>query len=167
MRKRGASAAWLRSSRAQRRVGRNAACTCGEARAYALIAGRTPPLCYRCERLAQGREPFEDNHVFGKRNSDLTIRYPINDHRAVLSVAQYRWPPDALENPHGSVLMAGVARIHGAYDNVEHILAENREFAAQFAHVDELLTTVFGPQWLPALEAAAKRVTRKRGPRTA
>ena len=50
-----------------------------------------------------------------------------------------------------------------AYDNVEHILAENREFAAQLVHVDELLMTVYGPRWLPALEAAAKRVTRKGG----
>ena len=148
-------------------MGRNAACECGEARPYALITGRTPPLCYRCERLAHGREPYEDNHVFGKRNSDLTIQYPINDHRAVLSVAQYRWPPGALENPHDSVLMAGVARMHAAYDNVEHILAENREFAAQLVHVDELLMTVYGPRWLPALEAAAKRVTRKGGPRKA
>ena len=88
-----------------------------------------PPCCFRCERLAQGREPYEDNHVFGKRNSPLTIRYPINDHRAVFSVAQYRWPPGALENPNGSVLLRGRAHAR-AYDNVEHMLAENRDFAA-------------------------------------
>jgi hypothetical protein len=163
MRERDPVAAWLRGSRAQRRVGPDAACACGESRPYALITGRTPPRCYRCERVAQGREPYEDNHVFGKRNSDLMIRYPINDHRGLLSVAQYRWPPDALENPRGSVLMAGVARLHGAYDNVEHILADNRDFAAQLVHVDQLLTVVYGPQWLPALEAAAKRATRKGG----
>ncbi len=157
--------AWLRNVRAQRRVGPGAVCaSCGvERRPVALISGRTPPLCYRCERIAQGREPYEDNHVFGRRNSDLTIRYPINDHRAVLSVAQYRWPPGAVENPHGSVLMAGVARMQGAYDNVEHILGDNREFTAGLVHVDQLLTTVYGPQWLPALEAAAKRATRKGG----
>ena len=63
--------------------------SCGEeSRPYALIFGREPPRCYRCDRIAQGRPPYELNHVFGKRNSDLTIRYPINDHRAVLSVAQ-------------------------------------------------------------------------------
>ena len=153
--------AWLRSSRSQRRVGRAAACACGEDRPYALLSGRVPPCCFRCDRIAQGREPYEDNDVFGRHNSVLTIRYPVNDHRAVFSVAQYRWPPGALENPHGSVLMAGVARMHGAYDNVEHILAENRAFAAQLAHVDELLTAVYGPEWLPGLEAAAKRAARK------
>jgi hypothetical protein len=156
--------AWVRNTRAQRRVGDGATCaSCGEHRPSALMSGRTPPCCYRCNRLAQGREPYEDNHVFGRRNSELVIRYPINDHRAVLSVAQYRWPPEALENPRGSVLIAGVARMHGAYDNVEHILAENRDFATQLAHVDQLLTVVYGPQWLPALEAAAKRATRKGG----
>ena len=160
MRERDPIGAWLRATRAQRRVGRAAACPCGEARPFALISGRSPPVCFRCERLAHGREPYEDNHVFGKRNSTLTVRYPINDHRAVFSVAQYRWPPGAQENPHGSVLLAGVARMHGAYDNVEHILAENRDFAAQLARVDELLTVVYGLDWLPGLEAAA-RASRK------
>ncbi len=111
MRERDPIGAWLRNSRAQRRVGPGAACaSCGEeSRPYALILRREPPCCFRCDRIAQGQLPYERNHVFGKRNSDLTIRYPINDHRAVFSVAQYHWPPGALENPNGSVLLASVA----------------------------------------------------------
>jgi hypothetical protein len=149
--------AWLRDTRAQRRVGSAAACACGETRPFALITGRLPPLCYRCERLAHGREPFEDNHVYGKRNSALTIRYPINDHRAIFSVKQYRWPPGALDNPNGSVLREGIARMHGAYDNVEHMLAENVAYAAKLAQLEEQLTTIYGPNWPEKLEAAAAR----------
>ena len=109
MRERDPIGAWLRNSRAQRRVGRAAACACGEARPFALITGYVPPCCFRCERLAHGREPYEGNHVFGKRNSALTIRYPVNDHRAVFSVKQYRWPPEALENPDGTSPCRGSA----------------------------------------------------------
>ena len=153
--------AWLRSSRSQRRVGPGAVCaSCGkESRPYALIFGREPPCCFRCERIAQGRPPYEDNHVFGKRNSALTIRYPINDHRAVFSVAQYRWPPGALENPSGSVLLASIAESHGLYDNTEHMLSEHKANSARLLHVEELLVTVYGPDWLPELEAAARRAS--------
>jgi hypothetical protein len=153
--------AWLRSTRAQRRVGPGAVCACGESRPYALIAGRVPPCCFRCDRIAQARSQHEDNHVFGQRNSDLIIRYPINDHR-VLSVAQYRWPPGTLDNPNKSVLLASVARSHGLYDNIEHMLAEHKADSAQLAHIEELLAIVYGPNWLPALKAAAKRAARKR-----
>lgn len=148
--------AWLRGARASRRVGAKA-CACGEVRPFALISGRSPPVCFRCERLAHGREPFEGNHVFGKRNSSLTIRYPVNDHRAIFSVKQYHWPPGALDNPNSSPLLEGVARMHGAYDNIEHMLAENREYAAQLARLDGQLTAVFGPKWPAKLEAAAMR----------
>jgi hypothetical protein len=161
MRKRDPVAAWLRTTRAQRRVGVNAACACGERRPYALIAGRVPPQCFRCERLAHGREPYELNHVFGQHNSPLTIRYPVNDHRAVFSVKQYRWPPGSLENPNGNPLLEGAARMHGAYDNIEHMLAENREFAAKLARLDEQLTIIYGPNWPAKLEAAANGAIRK------
>jgi hypothetical protein len=139
--------AWLRSSRAQRRVGRAAACACGEARPFALISGRSPPICFRCERLAHDREPYEDNHVFGKRNSALVIRYPINDHRAVLSVAQYRWPPEALENPDGDPLLAAAARFRGLYDNFEYMLDSCLKEAARYEQLSATLRRKYGRQW--------------------
>jgi hypothetical protein len=152
---------WLRSSRAQRRVGRAAACACGESRPYALIAGRVPPRCFRCERLAHGRRPHELNHPFGQRNSDLTIRYPINDHRAVFSVKQLDWTPEALENPTGDPLLSAIAHLHGLNDNVSHMLAECLTLAPRFKHVQELLIAIYGPDWLPALETAARQAQRK------
>jgi hypothetical protein len=163
MRERDPIGAWLRATRAQRRVGRAAACACGEARPFALITGHVPPCCFRCDRIAQGRSPYEDNDVFGRRNSGLKIRYPINDHRAIFSVKQYSWLPGALDNPNGSVLREGIARMHGAYDNVEHMLAENVAYAAKLAQLEEQLTTVFGPNWPARLEAVAARKRAKLG----
>jgi len=153
--------AWLRNSRAQRRVGPAAACACCEARPFALLTGRSPPLCYRCERLAHGREPYEDNHVFGKRNSALMIRYPINDHRAIFNVKQLDWTPETLENANGDPLLEAMARFHGLDDNVVHMLADCIEFVPKMKRVRELLVAVYGPDWLPALEAAAKRASEK------
>ena len=161
MRRRKTIGGWLRATRAQRRVGHASACACGEARPFALISGRSPPICYRCERLAHGRSPYELNHVFGQHNSDLAIRYPVNDHRAVFSVKQLDWTPETLENPNGDVLLAGIARFHGLNDNTAQMLADCIAFAPQLKHVQELLVTIYGPDWLPALEAAAKRAARK------
>lgn len=147
MRERDLIGAWLRDTRAQRRVGSAAACACGEARPFALITGRSPPLCYRCERLAHGREPYELNHVFGKANSALTIRYPINDHRAVLSVAQYRWPPEVLENPDGDPLLAAAARFRGLYDNFEYMLDSCLKEAARYEELSRVLRRKYGEEW--------------------
>jgi hypothetical protein len=161
MRERDSVRSWLRTSRAQRRVGPAAACACGESRPYTLIAGCVPPCCFRCERLARGRPPYELNHVFGQHNSDLTIRYPINDHRAVLSVKQLDWTDESLENPNGDVLLVGIARFQGLENNTAQMLADCIAFAPQLKHVQELLVTIYGEKWLPGLEADAKRVSRK------
>lgn len=149
--------AWLRSSRSRRRVGAGAACACGEARPFALISGRSPPICFRCERLAHGREPYEDNHVFGKRNSALTIRYPINDHRAVFNVKQLDWTPETLENVHGDPLLEAMARFRGLDNNVVQMLADCIEFLPKMKHVRDQLVEVYGPNWPEKLEAAAAR----------
>jgi hypothetical protein len=159
MPKRSAVEAWLRGTRAQRRVGAGAICAtcCTERRPAALIAGRMPPCCFRCERLTQGRSPYELNHVFGKANSNLTIRYPINDHRAVFSVKQLDWTPESLENCNGDPLLESFTRFHGLDDNIGHMLADCLAFLPKLTHVHDLLVKVYGPNWLPALEAAAMR----------
>ena len=50
--------------------------------------------------------------VWSERNSDAVVTVPINDHRAVLNVAQYEWPPRTLENPDRSPLREGSARLY-------------------------------------------------------
>lgn len=160
MRERDPIGAWLRNTRAGRRVG-GKACACGESRTFALISGRSPPRCFRCERLAHGREPYEDNHVFGKRNSSLTIRYSVNDHRAIFNVKQLDWTPESLENPNGDPLLESFARFHGLDDNVGHMLADCIAFLPKLVRLRELLVTVYGADWFPALEKAAS-IRRKR-----
>jgi hypothetical protein len=161
MRKPDPIAAWLRNTRAQRRVGRSP-CACGEARPFALITGCSPPICFRCERLTHGRPPYEDNHVFGKANSALTIRYPINDHRAVFSVKQLDWTEGSLENPHGSPLLGAIARFEGLNDNELHMLADCIAFLPRLKRIEDLLVMVYGQNWLPRLEAAAAKKLAKR-----
>jgi hypothetical protein len=147
---------WLRDTRARRRVG-SAPCACGEARPFALITGRSPPICYRCDRVARKRPPYELNHVFGKRNSPLTIRYPINDHRAVFNVKQLDWASETLENVNGDPLLEAMARFHGLDDNVVHMLADCIEFLPKMKHIRAQLVEVYGPNWPEKLEAAAAR----------
>jgi hypothetical protein len=160
MRKHSPIGAWVRGTRAQRRVGIDASCaSCGEDRPYALIAGRVPPCCYACERLAQGRAPYEHNHVFGQRNSDVTIRYLINDHRAVVSVAQYRWPPDTLENPDGDPLLAFAARYRGIYDNFKYMLDDCLREAERFEQWSADMRRKYGNLWW---REDAKKPPRKR-----
>jgi hypothetical protein len=156
MRERNPIGAWLRDTRAQRRVG-HSPCVCGEARPFALITSRSPPTCFGCERLAHGREPYELNHVFGKHNSPLMIHYPVNDHRAVFNVKQLDWTPETLENVSGDPLLEAMARFHGLDDNVAHMLADCIEFLPKMKHIRDQLVAVYGPNWPEKLEAAAAR----------
>jgi hypothetical protein len=161
MRERDPIAAWLRNVRAQRRAGVDAVCSsCGEERRpFALINGRDPPCCFRCDRIAHRRQPYEHNHVFGRRNSDLTIRYPVNDHRAVLSVAQYHWPPETLQNSDGDPFLGAAARFRGLYDNFTCMLADCLEEAARLEQLSTAMRVKYGERWW--CEAKPKRRRRK------
>lgn len=151
--------AWVRTSRAQRRVGQGASCTCGERRPFALITDR---LCFKCDRIANGRPPYEENHVFGKRNGALTLRVPVNDHRAVLSVAQYGWPPRTIENSDGSPLLEAAARFRGLHDNMQYMLDDCVARAEFFESVDALLCEAYGPNWWSDFPRASGRTTKTR-----
>jgi hypothetical protein len=156
--------AWLRNARAQRRVGRDAVCvSCGkEARPYALISERVPPCCFRCDRLAHGRPPFESNHVFGRSNSSLTIRIPVNDHRAVLSVAQYHWPPETLQNTDGDPFLASAARYRGLYDNFKYMLEDCLEEAARLEQLSAAMRVKYGERWWCEEKTQPKRCPRRK-----
>lgn len=128
-------------------VGRAAVCACGEARPYALIRGRSPAICFACDRIAHGRDPCNNNHVFGKANSDLIIRYPVNDHRAIFNVKQYRWPTETLENPDGDPLLAFAARYRGIHDNFKYMLDDCLREAERFEQLSAIMRQKFGALW--------------------
>jgi hypothetical protein len=140
-------AAYARSVTAARLVG-NGECACGEARPEALIKKSTPLVCHACKRRKQGKTTFDNHHVAGEANSPDTVPIPVNDHRAELSVAQYDWPRQTLENPCGSPLLVGAAGIRGYVDTNLYLI---RTFilpnADLLEKLDAYLVREFGPEW--------------------
>ncbi len=141
------SAAYQRVVTAARRVGAGSQCACGENRPEALIAGSKPIMCAACSRKKQGRRTSDDHHVAGRANSPITVSVPVNDHRAVLSVAQKDWPKETLENSDGSPLLAGAARIRGFVDTVRYLLEELCRIAVMIEELHEYLVKHLGSRW--------------------
>jgi|SRR5580698_2061782 hypothetical protein len=146
--KRDPGAAHARKARAARRVGVNSRCACGESRPEALIPKSKPMICAACNSKKKGKTPVDNHHVFGKANSPITIPIPVNDHRAELSPAQYDWPKETLENPHGSPLRAGAACIRGFVDTVVHMIKKGLLWVAEaLEFLDSFLLERLGPEW--------------------
>src|SRR5260370_5514728 len=140
--------AWVRNAVAARRVGVNAECSiCRERRPQALIQESDPKICHACKRQRDLKTPMDKHHVAGEANSPITLRVPVNDHRAELSPAQYDWPKATLENPSGSPLVAHVACVRGFADTnsylVRKLLLEHAEF---WEIIDAFLTEKFGSE---------------------
>jgi len=112
-------AAGARHAKAQRRVGQDARCACGENRSQALIAGRERSICYECDSRRLGKTTMETHHIAGEANSPITVEVPANDHRAVLSEAQYEWPPSTLRNVDGSPLLRAAAALRSTVNFLE------------------------------------------------
>jgi hypothetical protein len=142
-------AAAKRKSVANRRVGNGSKCAfCGENRPAALITGSNPTICEECMKRRKGKSTFDHHHVAGKANHSLTIPIPANDHRAILSEAQYDWPKATVENAYRSPLLAVAACIRGIYDTIEYLLNQLLLWAAEFVELlDAFLVSHFGPKW--------------------
>jgi hypothetical protein len=139
---------YQRKAIAARRVGANARCGCGEARAEALVSGSNPIVCAECQRKSKGQCTSDDHHIAGKANNPATIPIPANDHRAELSTAQYNWPRRTLENPSGSPLLHGAACIRGASDTIFHIIKTLLLWIADLLELaDSKMTELHGPNW--------------------
>jgi hypothetical protein len=129
-----------RKATAARRVGVDAKCaTCGESRPQALITASMPTICAKCQREQKGHSIMDNHHPAGKTNSPVTIPVPVNDHRAILSVAQFDWPQDTLENPNSNPYLQMAASIRGFIDMLRYL-------------IDKLLWPI-----AEALEALAKK----------
>jgi hypothetical protein len=142
------SKALLRTVVAARRAGLDAACSCGENRPEALIAGIKPPICAECHRIKAGHTTRDDHHPFGRANSPITISIPVNDHRARLSVDQMDWPKSTLRNPQGSPLLSAAACIRGFIDVVLYLIEEGLLWIADMLEqLDQSQVKKLGPKW--------------------
>lgn len=150
---------YRRRETAQRRHGENNACEgCGESRPEALIGGRRPPRCARCERESHGQATEDLHHVAGRSNHAVTIPVPVNDHRARLSPEQNNWPSRTLRNPDRSPLLAGAACIRGFIDVLRYLLDEVLQWLAEeLENLDEILGERLGPQWWRASGEEGKK----------
>lgn len=137
-----------RKATAQRRVGIDARCACGETRPEALIRKANDVGCAECVRTKQGKTIMDNHHVAGKANSPVTIPIPVNDHRARLSVDQYDWPKRTRENPNRSPLLAAAACIRGFINTVVYLMESVLSWIAELLEtLDEILIEKWGSKW--------------------
>lgn len=148
-------AADARAFVAQRRAAGRACQTCRfirptdpiERRPEALYLDQSPLLCAECRRIASGHSALDNNHVAGRRNSDVTVPTPANDHRAILSVDQYDWN-EALRNAEGSPLLAGAAALYGTADTYNYLIEKHIDPSAQMLEaLDAYLRKKLGERW--------------------
>ena len=133
---------------AARRVGVGARCACGEDRPEALVAGNSPTICAACQRAAKGGSTIDQHHFAGRANNPATIPVPVNDHRAVLSVAQAEWPKSTLTNTEGSPLLAGAACLRGCIDTIIYLIEKGLLWLADMLEkLDQVLAKKLGAQW--------------------
>jgi hypothetical protein len=156
------SGAHRRKAVAARRVGVGARCSCGEDRPEALIVGSSPTICAACQRAAKGRSRIDQHHFAGRANNPATIPVSVNDHRAILSVAQMEWPKSTLTNTEGSPLLAGAACLRGCIDTILYLIEKGLPWLADMLEkLDEVLVKKLGPKWW-ANTAIAKFAPKKK-----
>src|SRR5205085_882591 len=92
--------------------------------------------------------PSDRHHVAGSANSPVTVSILVNDHRAILSTAQYDWPRETLENPQGDPLKAAAACIRGFIDTIRYLCESLLEWIAEMVErLSEYLIERNGPEW--------------------
>jgi len=150
-----------RKSVAARHIGLGAKCACGESRPEALIKRDELVICAECDRKEKGHSTTDAHHPSGLANSPITIRIPVKDHRAELSVAQYDWPRKTLENPDASPVLAGAAQVRGFIDTALYLVEKMLLWLAEMLEsLDMYLVDKLGPKWwvkTPLEQFAPKR----------
>ena len=137
-----------REALASRRVGYGRKSASGEARPQALINRKGHIICYELDRKARRQSPWDKHHVFGIANSPVYLLVPVDDHRAVLSPAQYDWPQKTLENRYGSPTLVHAAKIRGFGDLLMYLYGEHVLPAAEhLEQIDTRLTRKYGKRY--------------------
>lgn len=148
--KRDPFSAYQREDTAARRIGPRKQCECGEARPEALVTGSNPVICAKCQREKRGQTTMDEHHPAGKANNPTTILVPVNDHRAILSPAQYDWPKETRENPDGSPLLAAAGCVRGFADTIIYLVQKLLLWIPEMLEkVDKFLVDTLGRKyWL-------------------
>ena len=123
-------------------------CACGESRPEALIPDSSPTICAECDRVKKGQIPMDEHHVPGQANGPETIPTPTNDHRARLSVDQYDWPKNTLQNPEGCPVLRGAACVRGVIDYVHYLIDKFLLWVPEMLEeLSAFLKDALGPKW--------------------
>jgi hypothetical protein len=131
-----------------RRAGKRMPCNCGETRVAALIPESNSSICAECQRKKRGHRAMDNHHVAGRKNSKVTVAVPVNDHRAILSEAQFDWPWATLENPDGCPLLAAAACIRGFVDFIRFLIDKLLMWIAELLEsLSAFLVEKLGPDW--------------------
>ena|SRR5215469_6037881 len=140
--------AYQRQATATRCIGERQCSSCGEARPEALIRESDSTICHECQRKLKGQTTMDNSHTAGKANSPETIRVPTNDHIAVLSVVQYRWPKETLQNPDGCLLLAAAGCVRGVIDHLHYLIDKFLLWIPEMLEkLSVFLRETLGPQW--------------------
>jgi hypothetical protein len=144
-----------------RKAGKNTRCVwCNEEKLKALVRGSKPTRCAKCNRQMKGQTIMDKHHPAGRSNSKVTVTIPVNDHRAILSVAQYDWPKATLENPDACPLLAAAACIRGFIDTISYLIEELLRWIAEMLEIlSAFLDHKLGPKWW--LDTPVSRFPRK------
>ena len=137
-----------RKATATRCVGDRRCSCCGEARAKALIRDSNPTICHECQRRTKGHTATDKSHTAGAANSPETVRVPTNDHIAVLSVEQYRWPKETLQNPERCLLLAAAGCVRGVIDHLHYLIDKFLLWIPEMLEkLSAFLRDELGPKW--------------------
>jgi hypothetical protein len=91
---------------------------------------------------------LDKHHPAGEANDPTTTPIPANDHRAILSPAQYEWPEETWKNPSRSPVLAGAACVRGYCETDNYLVASLLIPKAEMLEVlDAYLTKRLGPEW--------------------
>ena len=140
--------AYQRKTTARRCVGDRLCSFCGEARPEALIRDSDPAICHECKRRMNGHTTMDKSHTAGEANHPETIRVPANDHIAVLSVAQYQWPRETLQNPERCFLLAAAGCVRGVIDHLHYLINKFLLWIPEMLEkLSAFLREELGPKW--------------------
>lgn len=90
----------------------------------------------------------DEHHPQGEANGSFTVSVPVNEHRAELTPAQQDWPKETLNNPRGSPLLKGAARVRGFIDTLYNLIKRLLGWIPEMLEqLDALLTKLFGARW--------------------